>query len=76
MQTEFRMDATHSNAFAKWKQIGEPADPNARQRAELDKAAALACTTRDRSVAVHDGAVELHLSLPRQGVALIRLRER
>lgn len=76
VQAEFRMDATHSNAFAKWKQIGEPADPNARQRAELDKAAALACTTRDRSIAVHNGAVELHLSLPRQGVALIRLRER
>jgi xylan 1,4-beta-xylosidase len=74
--SEFRVDATHSNAYAAWKQMGSPARPTTQQVAELEKAGALKQSQPDHTVPLHDGKANLETSVPRQGVVLIRLRER
>ena len=73
---EFRMDATHSNAYRLWQQIGSPEHPDEAQKRELEKAAALDQSVADHSVPLMDGSAAIDLTLPGQGVVLVRLRER
>jgi xylan 1,4-beta-xylosidase len=65
---QYRMDATHSNAYAAWLTMGSPEKPTPSQQAALETAGALASipTTLDAA-----GAVTIEL--PRQGVALLRI---
>ena len=74
--SEFRVDATHSNSYSVWRQMGSPAQPTAEQIARLEKAGQLEQTQPDHNVPVHDGKARLETSIPRQGVVLIRLREK
>jgi xylan 1,4-beta-xylosidase len=76
LESEFRVDAEHSNAYRVWQQMGGPAQPNPEQLEQLQKAGQLEETVSDRSVAVKNGKAHLELALPRQGVALLRLQER
>ena len=71
---EFRMDATHSNAYAAWQQMGNPSQPTTEQQQKLEAAGALQQSVAPHPIAVDSGVVALPLSLPRQGVALVRLR--
>jgi xylan 1,4-beta-xylosidase len=81
---EFRMDAAHSNAYAAWQRMGSPAQPTAEQQRQLEAAGQLERIVAPHPVPVehdtrHDdehGSVTIPLQLPRQGVALIRLRRR
>ena len=73
---EFRMDATHSNAYGAWQQMGSPAHPSAEQMLRLEKAGALEETVQDHGVAVSKGMAGIDLEVPRQGVVLVRLMER
>jgi xylan 1,4-beta-xylosidase len=75
LESEFRMDSTHSNAYRVWEQMGSPARPNAEQLKRLEKAGQLEETVSGRSVAVKDGKAPIEMALPRQGVVLIRLQE-
>ncbi len=72
---EFRMDATHSNAYRAWQQMGGPAHPSAEQTRQLQQAGALEETVKDRTTALDRGKAVLDFVLPRQGVVLLRLRE-
>jgi xylan 1,4-beta-xylosidase len=72
---EFRMDATHSNAYRVWQQMGSPAQPNDEQKRALEQAGRLEQTVPDHPIAIHAGEVHLQLDLPRQGVALISVRD-
>jgi len=74
LESEFRMDATHSNAYRVWLQMGSPAEPNAEQLKQLQNAGQLEETVRDKGVAMKDGKAAIELSLPRQGVAVVRLQ--
>ena len=74
VEEEFRMDATHSNAHLAWQQMGSPAHPSAEQVEQLEKAGALEQTVADHRVVVKEGAASIELSIPRQGVVLVRLR--
>jgi xylan 1,4-beta-xylosidase len=77
MVSEYRMDATHSNAYRAWQQMGSPVQPTPEQKSELEKAGALDQTASGVSLPVHDGKASLELRpVPRQGVVLVRLRER
>jgi xylan 1,4-beta-xylosidase len=76
IESEFRMDAEHSNAYRVWQQIESPAQPNAEQLRQLEKAGQLEETVSGRAVAVKGGKAQIELALPRHGVALIRLQER
>jgi xylan 1,4-beta-xylosidase len=73
MASEYRMDATHSNAYAEWQKMGSPAHLSADQQKQLEAAGALSESVGPHRLAVADHATHLSLSLPRQGVALIRL---
>jgi xylan 1,4-beta-xylosidase len=70
---EFRMDGSHSNAYAVWQKMGSPEQPTDEQQRQLESAGGLQQVGPARSIAMQDGAVPLSFSLPRQGVALIRL---
>jgi xylan 1,4-beta-xylosidase len=76
MASEFSMDATHSNAYAAWQQMGSPAHPTPEQVEQLQKAGSLEETVTGHSIAAQRGKAELDLTIPRQGVMLIRLQER
>ena len=71
---EFRMDESHSNAYGVWKRMGSPARPNAAEQGELEQAGKLESASPARSVSVKHGAADLLMSLPRQGVVLIKLQ--
>lgn len=69
----FRIDSTHSNAFAAWKQMGSPQSLSAAQYEELQKEGQLQLLTSPASVRIQNGSVHLHFSLPRQSMSLVRL---
>lgn len=73
---EFRMDGEHSNAYRAWQRMGSPAQPTAEQTVELEQAGALEQTVADHPIALHAGKAGVELTLPRQAVVLLRLRER
>jgi xylan 1,4-beta-xylosidase len=70
--TEYRMDEDHSNAYAAWLKMGSPEQPTAGQVEQLNKASELA-VVRSGSEPVAAGKISLRMTLPRQGVALMRL---
>jgi xylan 1,4-beta-xylosidase len=70
--TVWRVDESHGNAFAAWKDMGSPQSPNAAQYEQLEKASALEAQTLQTKT-VRRGTVQLELSIPRQGVALVVL---
>jgi xylan 1,4-beta-xylosidase len=75
--SEYRIDAFHSNAYRAWQQMGSPAQPTPEQKSELETAGALDQTVPGISLSVHNKKASLDPgSLPRQGVLLVRLRER
>jgi len=71
---EFRMDASHSNAYAVWQQMGSPNAPTPDQQRKLEAAGGLEQTVASHPISVESGAASIALRLPRQGVALVRLR--
>jgi xylan 1,4-beta-xylosidase len=73
--SEFRVDATHSNAYTAWKQMGSPAKPTNDQMKELEKAGALEQSQPDQTFGVHEGKMNLETTIPREGVVILRLRE-
>ncbi len=75
--SEYRIDAFHSNAYRAWQQMGSPAQPTPEQKSELENAGALDRTVSGISLPVRNKRASLDPgSLPRQGVLLVRLRER
>jgi xylan 1,4-beta-xylosidase len=68
---QFRIDASHSNAFAAWKSMGSPLQPTAEQLAQLEKAGQLAELKSPEDLRVTNGQTRLKLDLPRQSVALV-----
>lgn len=71
--SEYRMDATHSNAYAAWQQMGSPAHPTAEQQRQLEAAGALAESVMPHALSAAGGKAHLSLTLPRQGVALVHI---
>jgi xylan 1,4-beta-xylosidase len=71
--TEFRVDTDHSNAYTAWKTMGSPQSPTPAQYRELERAGQLQTMDAPRRVPVENGQVAVTLSLPRQGVSLVRL---
>jgi xylan 1,4-beta-xylosidase len=65
----YRVDATHSNAFTAWQQMGSPQHPTPAQQAALESAGQLQLLESPRWLT----AGELHFMLPRQAVSLITL---
>lgn len=70
----FRVDATHSNAYSAWQQMGSPQQPTPEQYAELRAAGGLQLLTSPEWLDVHDGGVRVATTMPRESVSLLRLR--
>jgi len=75
VSSEFRMDATHSNAYQVWKQMGSPPQPTEKQVEELQNTGMLQQTVPDHALALRQGTADIDLTLPQQAVVLVRLRE-
>jgi hypothetical protein len=71
---QFQMDASHGNAYAVWREMGSPRSPSKEQYARLEALSRLPYKEPPiRREGVGD-VLELAFTLPRQGVALFRLR--
>ncbi len=66
------MDHDHSNAYGVWKAMGSPQDVKGADYARLEAAGQLA-TLETSTVSVSGGKAELAMTLPRQGVSLLRI---
>lgn len=73
---QLRMDAGHSNAYAVWQELGKPEHPTPAQQAQMETSGRLQASEPPALQMVHSGKRlgTMSFSLPRQGVALLRLR--
>ena len=69
--THYRIDDSHSNAFAEWKRMGSPIAPNRKQYEQLEAAGQLGTIDAPPAVRIHGGRASLSFSLPRQAVSLV-----
>ena len=69
----FRIDSSHSNAFAAWKEMGSPQSPSVEQTQRLQKAGQLQLLDPPKPLTIENGSVHLQFGLPRQSLSLIRL---
>jgi xylan 1,4-beta-xylosidase len=71
-----RVDETHGNAYATWRQLGSPALPTEHQYAQLRRASDLPTLTgAPTAVPVLDGTATIEFSLGRQAVSLLLLSD-
>jgi xylan 1,4-beta-xylosidase len=70
---QFRVDSSHSNSFAAWKEMGSPQSPTETQHDQLQGAGQLQLLTSPAWVPIAQGAASLHFALPRQGLSLVRI---
>jgi xylan 1,4-beta-xylosidase len=71
---EFRMDVDHSNSYSAWQKMGSPEKPTEQQQLQLQAAGQLEQLSKEHPVPVNGDSATIPLNLPRQGVALIKLR--
>jgi xylan 1,4-beta-xylosidase len=69
----YRIDGTHSNAYALWKSMGSPQAPSADQYRALEAAGGLAQLTPPTFVTAANNELQLQFDLPRQGVSLVQI---
>jgi xylan 1,4-beta-xylosidase len=74
--THYRIDDTHSNAYAKWIALGSPQKPGEEMIAQLKAAMQLQTLGPARLVDTPDGDVTLSFDLPRFGLSLLILEQR
>jgi xylan 1,4-beta-xylosidase len=69
----FRIDSSHSNAFAVWKEMGSPQSPSPAQYQQLENAGQLQLVSSPSWKRIENGSVHLQFALPRQSVSLVRI---
>lgn len=69
----FRVDSDHSNAFTVWKEMGSPPAASSSEYVRLEKAGQLQLLGSPSWMAIQQGTMGLHFTLPRQGLSLVRL---
>jgi xylan 1,4-beta-xylosidase len=71
---EFRIDDTHSNAYAMWRRLGSPESPSSSAYQELETSGQLQLRGLPSEEPVEHGSVRWQFSLPRPGLSLLRFR--
>src|SRR5436190_9670844 len=71
--TQYRIDDEHSNSYEVWKKMGSPQSPTAEQISTLEKAGQLQTIGKSEKLKVISGKLSLSISLPQQGVSLLKL---
>lgn len=69
----YRIDETHSNAYTRWKQMGSPQKPSAKQVGELEAAGRLQPLEPARPLATARGIFRTEFALPRHATSLVEL---
>jgi xylan 1,4-beta-xylosidase len=69
----YRVDRHHGNSFETWKRMGSPLNPTADQVADLVRSSGLALLEPPGWLRADGGRLNLRLTLPRQGVSLVRI---
>ncbi len=69
----YRIDGSHSNAYALWKKMGSPQPPAPAQFRELEAAGKLQQVGAESRCPVTDGLVRLDFDLPRNAVSLLQI---
>ena len=69
----YRIDAERSNSYELWKKLGSPQQPTPAHYKQLERAGQLQLLSAPQRQQATNGRVALKLSLPRQGVSLLRL---
>lgn len=70
---QFRTDADHGNAYSLWREMGSPASVAADDLERLKAASELPEVGIPETQLIQGASVQLAISLPRQGVTLLRL---
>ncbi|MDR6942281.1 GH39 family glycosyl hydrolase [Mucilaginibacter pocheonensis] len=71
--THFRIDQEHSNSYEAWKKMGSPQNPSDAQVKELEQAGQLQTMGKPEQLKVTAGQLQLKITLPRQGVSLLKM---
>jgi xylan 1,4-beta-xylosidase len=69
----YRIDSSHSNAFALWKKMGSPQSPSPEQFDQFEAAGQLQLLGSPAWVPIQQGNVHLQFALPRQALSLLRI---
>jgi xylan 1,4-beta-xylosidase len=69
----FRMDGSHSNAYAGWLRRGSPMHPSPDEYQHLEESGQLQQLASPQWRSVKEGKVRLEFALPRQGLSLLRI---
>lgn len=69
----FRVDSDHSNAFSAWNEMGSPQSLSESAYKRLESSGQLQLLDSPAWMEVRHGEVQLHFTLPRQGLSLVRL---
>jgi len=73
MIEHFRVDGSHSNAFAAWNEMGSPQSPSPGQLERLQEAGQLQLLGSPAWAPVEQGKMSLQFTLPRQALSLFRV---
>jgi xylan 1,4-beta-xylosidase len=71
----YRIDDTHSNAYAKWLELGSPQNPSSEMLTQLKAAMELEMLEPARFIDIKDSEAALNFDLPRFALSLIILRK-
>ena len=69
---QYRIDNENSNSYEVWKKMGSPENPTKEQISILEKEGQLTLLTSPSYVKTINGELKIHVSLPRQGVSLLK----
>ncbi|MBI5304450.1 MAG: beta-xylosidase [Chloroflexi bacterium] len=68
----YRVDQSHSNAYAEWVRQGKPMYPAPGQRAAIKSRDGLELLEPPQRIALYDGNIKLSFNLPVHGISLLR----
>jgi xylan 1,4-beta-xylosidase len=71
--THYRIDQSHSNAYAEWVRQGKPMYPAPGQRAAIEAHAGLELLEPPQKVAPHAGKVKLSFTMPVHSISLLSI---
>jgi xylan 1,4-beta-xylosidase len=69
----FRVDGSHSNAYAEWQRRGSPMHPSADEYRQLENLGQLQQMASPQWRRPREGQIKLEFTLPRQGLSLLRI---
>jgi len=69
----FRIDDSHSNAFAAWQRLGSPANPSADEYRQLEDSAQLQQLASPQWRKATESQIRLEFTLPREALSLLRI---